>query len=468
MSPQVRTDSVALDKVLDLSEEMNLMNAKPEYAVWSLADSNITSEYSETVGKFRFNRQGNYCIRLYNEDFMDNAYIEDETYFPYHPDSLQPVYVHHMVTVTAPFGEDPDTVVIPARGVGLIWQAQANREKEIEIEGRGGFTVDWGDGNTNTVKAFTDGTPEAKDSDKELKHRYAAAGIYTVQILPSDNKGYLTALEVSGEQVLALAVGDSTRLEKLDCSDNLIEALELGSLNTLKELDCSENRLTALDVSGCINLQDLDFSENKLREINLNGLGRIDEVDGEDNRMPLSTLYNILTARNRNATYEFDPQSDSANVAPNTPFDLTGEMTIGGKRSTYTLRYADTRQTVPNTDYKEENGIFQFYSNRPFILSLQNANVVEYDDGRPKKQITFTWHINTSGVANEGLNNSKTRLQAYVKEHIIHVQNAEGEITLYNTLGQQLYQGTQTEIPVQTSGLYIIKSGTSHLKVLVN
>ncbi|MCM1041317.1 MAG: hypothetical protein NC396_02655 [Bacteroides sp.] len=468
MSPQVRTDSVALDKVLDLSGEMNLLNGKTEYAVWSLTDSNITSEYSETTGMFRFNKQGNYCIRLHSNDFMDNAYLEDETYFLYHPDSLQPVYVYHMVTVTEPNGENPDTVVIPARGVGLVWQAQANKEKEIEIEGRGGFRVDWGDGNTNTIKAFAAGGPEPRDSVRELKHRYATPGIYTVQILPSDNKGYLTALEVSGEQVLAMAVGDSTRLEKLDCSDNLMEALELGSLGTLRELDCSENRLTTLDVSGCINLQDLDFSENRLTEINLNGLGRIDEVDGEDNNMPLSTLYNILTVRNRNATYEFDPQTDSANVAPNAPFDLTGEMTIGGKRSTYTLRYANTRQPVPATDYKEENGIFRFYSDRPYILSLQNASVTEYDNGRPKKQIAFTWYISTSGVANEGIDTPRPRLQAYVKDHIIHVQNAEGEISLYNTLGQQLYQGTKTEIPVQTSGLYIIKSGTSHIKVLVN
>ncbi|MCM1170078.1 MAG: hypothetical protein NC324_09110 [Bacteroides sp.] len=447
MSPQVRTDSVALDKVLDLSGEMNLLNGKTEYAVWSLTDSNITSEYSETTGMFRFNKQGNYCIRLHSNDFMDNAYLEDETYFLYHPDSLQPVYVYHMVTVTEPNGENPDTVVIPARGVGLVWQAQANKEKEIEIEGRGGFRVDWGDGNTNTIKAFAAGGPEPRDSVRELKHRYATPGIYTVQILPLDNNGYLTTLEVSGEQVLALAVGDSTRLEKLDCSDNLIEALELGSLGTLRELDFSENRLT---------------------EINLNGLTKIDEVDGGENRMPLSTLYNILTARNRNATYEFDPQSDSANVAPNTPFDLTGEITIGGKRSTYTLRYADTRQPVPATDYKEENGIFRFYSDRPYILSLQNAGVTEYDDGRPKKQITFTWYISTSGVANEGIDIPRPRLQAYVKDRIIHVQNAEGEINLYNTLSQQLYQGTKTEIPVQTSGLYIIKSGTSHIKVLVN
>ena len=62
---------------------------------------------------------------------------------------------------------------------------------------------------------------------------------------------------------------------------------------------------------------------------------------------------------------------------------------------------------------------------------------------------------------------AKPQGKVYAKEHVIHTEGIEGEISVFTPSGMLLYQGHGKEIPVRNDGLYIVRSGQQVWKVLV-
>lgn len=385
---------------------------------------------------------------------------------------------HCYVIVPADLPDEPDEPIFPdtlavGSGAGWIWMARAAKEKEVEFKGTGkGFRVDWGDGTTNDVKGSAglyETVSATKDSEKELKHRYATEGIYTVTIEPLSAQGRLTALDISEERVLVLSFGDISMLEELDCSENMLTKLDLDGAGKLKELDCSENFLASLDLTSCTKLQEADFSENRITELNLPNHQSLKEVEGEENRLRLSTLYDLLLKRVAKAGYEFTPQGDSVTLAAGAAFDLSGEMRLGGKATTYALRYADGR-LASQAEYTETNGIFRFTeTGRSYKLSLQNPAVTEYEDGKAKKPVTFVWNVLVESVGNEDYVSDAASLRAYVQDRTIYLTADfdPGEVAVYTVAGQRIYQGYSRAIAVPQTGVYIVVAAGRYLKVPV-
>lgn len=70
------------------------------------------------------------------------------------------------------------------------------------------------------------------------------------------------------------------------------------------------------------------------------------------------------------------------------------------------------------------------------------------------------------GVANESIE-VEPQCRVYAKDHVIHTEGIESEISVFTPSGILLYQGHDKEIPVRNDGIYIVRSGQQVWKVLV-
>ncbi|MCM1042031.1 MAG: leucine-rich repeat domain-containing protein [Bacteroides sp.] len=68
-------------------------------------------------------------------------------------------------------------------------------------------------------------------------------------------------------------------------------------------------------------------------------------------------------------------------------------------------------------------------------------------------------------VGNEGL--AKDNFRVWAQDRVIHLSADKGDVQVYNALGQCLYSGRATAIPVRNGGLYIVRSGRNSYKVMV-
>ncbi|MDE5574272.1 MAG: hypothetical protein K2I87_00990, partial [Bacteroidales bacterium] len=68
-------------------------------------------------------------------------------------------------------------------------------------------------------------------------------------------------------------------------------------------------------------------------------------------------------------------------------------------------------------------------------------------------------------VANESQETDNLRI--YAQDHTIYLSEPRGLVKVFNTLGQCVYNGTSTIIPVRTGGLYIVRIGEQSHKVAV-
>ena len=108
-------------------------------------------------------------------------------------------------------------------------------------------------------------------------------------------------------------------------------------------------------------------------------------------------------------------------------------------------------------------------------MTLQNSDMrnryTDSSDNIINNPVTFTWYIsviednNDDDVANES--QEADRLRIYAQDRTIYLSENRGLVQVFNTLGQCVYSGTTTAIPVRTGGLYIVRVGPHSHKVLV-
>ena len=197
-------------------------------------------------------------------------------------------------------------------------------------------------------------------------------------------------------------------IKALDVSGLGIRDLRgIGYFSELESLDCSANELTSLDLSGNPALQDLNAEGNRL-EVTL----------GANNGFDLSTL----------PGFDVSKASDwEGGICRN------NILTFRQREVTYT--YA----TGYNGNTEDE--------------SLQSVRFSLMADREP-------------GTANE-IAESGQQGRVYGKDHVIHTEGIESEITVFTPSGILLYRGHDKEIPVRNDGVYIVRSGQQVWKVLV-
>jgi len=148
----------------------------------------------------------------------------------------------------------------------------------FSLLGVGTVTIDWGDGSEDETIEFM------YDFERNLYHKYSERGSRTIKIngdyVTLLMCEYVTALNVSRNNVLKHLVCSSSILKELDLSKNTaltrlicnfcqLESLDVRKNTALTELSCHSCKLSSLDVSKNTALIHLDCSHNKLTSLDV-------------------------------------------------------------------------------------------------------------------------------------------------------------------------------------------------------
>ena len=179
-------------------------------------------------------------------------------------------------------------------------------------------------------------------------------------------------------------------------------------LTAIKSLDCSGNELVSLDLSKNTKLQTLNVAGN-----------RRDVVIDDRNQFNVSTLFDGFS---RHKATDFE----------------------GGTLDMTTLTFVQQEVTYSYA-----------------------TNYVGSSDDASLKFVRFSLMADRDpSVANE-VSGLQTQGRVYVKNHVIHVEGIETEISVYSASGSLIYRGFDQEIPVRHGGLYLVRTGSQTWKVLV-
>lgn len=213
-------------------------------------------------------------------------------------------------------------------------------------------------------------------------------------------------IDLSGND--SLDIVERGNVHTLDVSGLGIQDLRgIEYFSQLENLDCSDNKLTSLDLSGNPTLRNLNATGNKLN-ITLD----------IDNGFDLSSL----------PGFDVSKASDwEGDICQN------NILTFNEQEVTYA--YA----TGYNGNTEDE--------------SLQSVRFSLRADRDPS-------------VANEAID-TKPQGKVYAKDHVIHIEGIESEISVFTPSGILLYQGHDKEIPIRNDGVYIVRSGQQVWKVLM-
>ncbi|MCM1041763.1 MAG: leucine-rich repeat domain-containing protein [Bacteroides sp.] len=79
-------------------------------------------------------------------------------------------------------------------------------------------------------------------------------------------------------------------------------------------------------------------------------------------------------------------------------------------------------------------------------------------------ELTANFEEDPNHVGNEG--QAKDNFRVWAQDRVIYLSADKGDVQVYNALGQCLYSGRATAIPVRNGGLYIVRNGKDSYKVM--
>lgn len=290
-------------------------------------------------------------------------------------------------------------------------------------------------------------------------------------VLDISHNTALTSLGCSYNQLKSLNVSHTPALTSLGCSYNQLKSLDVSHNPTLTFLACNGNKIKDLDVSYNTILRRLYCHRNKLTDLDISHNIFLTDLRCYNNHIPLSMLYKAYTQNDQWNTFDAD-QIDTIFIQCQQLFDLSSERVLGETVSIFEITDG-SGQTLSSDAWTEQDFIFHFHENGLYKLTLQNPSIINhylYYDSLIETPITFTWHISVvdelpDDVANES--QEADNLRIYAQGRTIYLSENRGLVQVFNTLGQCVYSGTATAIPVRMGGLYIVKVGTHSHKVLV-
>ena len=149
-------------------------------------------------------------------------------------------------------------------------------------------------------------------------------------------------------------------------------------------------------------------------------------------------------------------QLDNIKLQPNQLLDLSSERMLGTSLSTFALTNANGSAVAADA-YKEDKFNFRFLKSGDYQLKLQNSVLPDVD---------FTWCISVKdGAANES--HESDNFYVYAQDRNIVLSEIRGAVQVFNAVGQCVYSGNATIIPVRQSGVYVVRVGTNAYKVIV-
>ena len=126
------------------------------------------------------------------------------------------------------------------------------------------FTIDWKSDGTDVQTFIGD-----EGNGIPISHTYDIPGVYTVTIAATNATCRFRTLYCNNNQITALDVSNSTKLESLYCSNNQLSVIDISNNIELWRLDCCTNQLSALDVSNNTKLTIFECTYNQLSALDV-------------------------------------------------------------------------------------------------------------------------------------------------------------------------------------------------------
>jgi hypothetical protein len=183
---------------------------------------------------------------------------------------------------------------------------------------------------------------------------------YNNQLLGLDvtNNTALTDLRCYNNKFSSLDVTYNTALIYLYCFKNQLTSLDVTFNTALKHLGCYSNQLTALDVTKNTALIDLFCYNNQLSALDVTNNTSLIYLSCYSNQLSFATL-----PLSKPTNFIYAPQNAvtiAPSFAPNTPIDLSSQLTANGNATTYTWKTESGTTLTPGTDYTIDGGITTF------------------------------------------------------------------------------------------------------------
>ncbi len=258
----------------------------------------------------------------------------------------------------------------------------------------------------------------------------------------------LKSLHCENTGITSLNVNQNPALEDLYCSSTKITSLDVSRNPALIELFCHNTELTSLDVSQnpalewlrCYNtgLMSLDVSGNQVLEQLYVSQSKLSHIDLSQNPALLTAQLQLQgNVHPVNAevggTYDLSriPGFDLSRVTWEPGTEIEGSLL---RFTAETIRYEyDTRLGG------EENKV---------VFALQAVPGLGNEPGLPENAAA-----------------APQPFRAYAEGGILHVENAQGLIEVFNLQGRRIYAGPEIRIPLPAQGVYIVRNQGRSLKV---
>jgi Leucine-rich repeat (LRR) protein/ribosomal protein L31 len=180
----------------------------------------------------------------------------------------------------------------------------------------------------------------------------------------------LKSVELTTNKIASADFRGCAKLEKIWLDENAITAINTSTLASLKKINVNYNKITQLDLSANMKLEEAEFASNLLSTVKLPNTATLGSVRATRNNFKLSTLPPALS---QYYSYFYQPQNPMVigdavqengktiyKVGSYTTIDLSSELTIGGKTTTYSWYNVSKKTDV--TPKTSANGKFSFDS----------------------------------------------------------------------------------------------------------
>ena len=327
----------------------------------------------------------------------------------------------------------------------------------------------------------------------------------------------LTSLDCNDNALTSLDMSKNTSLTSLDCNDNALTSLDVSKNTSLTSLDCNNNALTSLDASGCTSLTSLDCRWNHIPLSNLYK-GVMQSYDGKYWKVSdqsdsiillLNQLWDLSTERiigqiitdfeltdaygrevssdfwteNRFVFQFYEPLKYTLKLQnPNVADTFTWHISVLDELpdNYFTVQVASNNATwgtavVTGNGIYEGGGTVTVTANAKAGCRFVNWTKKDGTVFGTEAVHTFTVTENLELTANfekipdDVTNESRQdeNFTVYVQDRTICLSENWGTVQVFNTLGQCIYIGANTRIPVRQSGVYIVRVGARSYKVVV-
>ncbi|MDE6514717.1 MAG: hypothetical protein K2L03_01600, partial [Bacteroidales bacterium] len=414
-SPQTPSVTLEAGEDYDLSREWTFDGEETDITVEDLDGNPLPENWyvlDADQKSIRINKDGIYRIRLRNLALRCNEYEESTGLF------TDERYMMACI-ITAGVGDlEPETAT-------FAWQAEAAGDKTFSFVCKGGLTVDWGDGATDTYAG-------SESLAVAASHQYAKAGHYKVQVAAQSFMSGIVGLYIVEAGLTAIDVQAAVSLTALDAHGNRLKLSEVAAL------------IPALDEAG---------------------VKHVLTPQARDTTVKVRKKINISAETSFNGTETDIRVYDAEDGEIESGFRLDAKELTFTKAGDYTVRftnaglgtYADLTATAPTA----AEMVWQV-TVTPSSPSTPSDPSDPSDPGKPSNPGNpgTPSDPGSPGTPSDPTANEQASAAApfaYVQGRTVYLCDGLGEVEAFTAMGQRVYKGFDRAFTLPHIGIYVVR-----------